>query len=153
MNKTLFAEFNKVYESALEASRIVSKELNAYWLELGIDVDLISHLELCVVEIVNNTFIHAYQHQQGLPVEVRSELTVEGSEKLLTISISDHGEKMNPLEFEKNLVGEFIEADPEVESTWVNSGRGVLIVSSLMDKIELIADEDKNTFKMTKILK
>ena len=71
MKKRLFTEFNKVYKSSLGTSRLVSQELNAYWLKMGIANELISQLELCVVEMVNNAFIHAYKKKLGLPVELK----------------------------------------------------------------------------------
>ena len=152
MGKTHIAEFNKVYESSLDVSRIAAEDLNSYWRLLGIDVDLTYQLELCMVEMVNNTFIHAYNKQLGFPIELKCGVIIEGDKKRLFIFISDQGEGMIKLDLEKKLASHFIEADPEIEATWATSGRGFLIVSSLMDKIELSVSEGINTFVMTKTI-
>lgn len=152
MEKTHIAEFNKVYESSLDASRIAAEDLNSYWRLLGINGDLTYQLELCMVEMVNNTFIHAYKKQQGFPIELKCGVILEGDKKRLFICISDQGEGMSQLDLEQKLESHFIEADPDTEETWTTSGRGFLIVSSLMDKVELSVSEGINTFVMTKTI-
>lgn len=143
-------EFHEIYNSALDTSRIAAEALNTYWLSLGVDIELIHQLELCTVEVVNNIFIHAYKKQDDLPIEIKSGFSLENEEKSLFISISDQGEAMNQFMFDKKLMGNFIEVDPMQETTWLTSGRGFLIVSHLMDRVELSVLGRINTLTMTK---
>lgn len=145
-------KFEQAYHSSLETSRQVANELNHYWSDIGISPGLATQLELCVVEMVNNTYIHAYQEQEGKPVEVKCLLDNDAPTKTLLIDITDQGEPMTQSELEKALSNEFVEIDPSDESTWTTSGRGFLIVSALMDDIKLDVNEGKNSFKMTKEL-
>lgn len=143
--------FVSTYSSSLDASREACKELNDFWLTVEIDPSLSSQVELCVVEMVNNAFIHAYQEEEGLPIDLLCEVCSTHPKKLM-LNISDYGSCMSQQELDKKLNNSFIEADPDDEETWTTSGRGFIIVSSLMDSIALINDGDKNTFVMVKEL-
>ena len=144
--------FEQAYKSSLETSRQVALELHAYWAEVGISPDLASQLELCVVEMVNNTYIHAYSEQEGMPVRVKCLLESDSSSKKLCIDIIDQGEAMTESELEKALSNEFVDMDASDDSTWTTSGRGFLIVSALMDDIRLQVEGGYNCFMMTKEL-
>ncbi|MBW3695778.1 ATP-binding protein [Vibrio sp. T187] len=152
MNTQVLSEFNKEYDSSLEASRLASEDINQYWLDLGMPAGLVTQLELCVVEMVNNAFIHAYHYQEGKPIGLSCVFNHSGDRGIMTMRVSDQGDAMSQADLDKELSREFVEADPEDESTWATSGRGFLIVSSLMDKIELSLESEKNTFLLTKEL-
>jgi serine/threonine-protein kinase RsbW len=152
MSTPVATAFRRVYTSSLDASRLAAEELNIYWLNLGVPSGLATQLELCVVEMVNNAFIHGYRNKEGQPVELCCYLERDGDCGVLSIRISDEGQTMSQEELDAALSNEFIEADPDDEQTWKTSGRGFLIVSSLMDRIELVREGEKNTFVMMKHL-
>ncbi|MGF1754248.1 ATP-binding protein [Vibrio makurazakiensis] len=152
MTSQVLTEFSKEYSSSLDASRLASEDINQYWLDLGLSVGLVTQLELCVVEMVNNAFIHAYHYQEGKPIGLGCTFQLEGDAGTMTMKVYDYGEGMTEQALTKELSKEFVEADPEDESTWGVSGRGFLIVSSLMDTVKLISESPKNTFLLTKQL-
>ena len=140
--------FEEVYESSLGLSRQAAESLNNYWLEAGISQGLATQLELCVVEMVNNAVIHAYKEQEGFKVVVKCQLVGRD----LSIEVIDQGEAMPAKDLASALSNEFLEADPNDENTWETSGRGFLIVSSLMDDVVMTSEAGHNKFILTKRL-
>ncbi len=152
MKSLLDSEFEQEFPSSLDASRAAAQELNQFWIDVGISAGLATQLELCVVEMVNNAFIHAYAQKEGLPVGVKCHFIEEAGRFSLCLDIEDIGSAMSQSELDRALSGEFIEADPDDESTWRTSGRGFLIVSSLMDHVLLDPHDNVNRFRMIKVL-
>ncbi|EGU31957.1 putative anti-sigma F factor antagonist [Vibrio ichthyoenteri ATCC 700023] len=144
--------FGNTYLSSLDASRDASEDLQHFCSLVGISNELAAQLELCVVEIVNNAFIHAYNEQEGQPIELQCEIQTDSSQSVLLMAVSDYGCVMSQQEFENKLATTFIEPDPEDDATWATSGRGFIIVSSLMDTVKLSTQHTKNTFLMVKAL-
>lgn len=144
--------FEQVYESSLDASRLAAEALNEYWAKIGVSPGLATQLELCIVEMVNNAYIHAYKEKEGQEVVVRCQIDRVNGQPSLSLEVLDQGEAMTDTELETALSNEFVEADPTDESTWSTSGRGFLIVSSLMDKVVLTQEQGRNRFVMTKTL-
>ncbi|WP_114787569.1 ATP-binding protein [Vibrio tetraodonis] len=140
--------FEEVYESSLGLSRQAAESLNNYWLEAGISQGLATQLELCVVEMVNNAVIHAYKAQEGFKVVVKCQLVGRD----LSIEVIDQGEAMSAKALASALSNDFLEADPNDENTWETSGRGFLIVSSLMDDVVMTSEAGHNKFILTKRL-
>ncbi|MGF1786489.1 ATP-binding protein [Photobacterium swingsii] len=138
--------FNKQYKSSLDVSRDVAEDIKAFWLDVGLKEDVIDQIELCLVELVNNAYEHAYQLNEGEPIELNS--YIKNNE--LVIEIADYGESMTDEEFEKAVKGTFIEPDPEDPETWTTSGRGFIIVVQLTDNLEYEKAGGKNTFKLYK---
>ncbi|WP_114767037.1 ATP-binding protein [Vibrio rhodolitus] len=151
MTNSQIRRFGSTYSSSLDASREACSELNDFWQQAGIEEEFSSQVELCIVEMMNNAFLHAYQQQEGLPIELECEFYTKAPPQL-KLSISDRGSAMSQQELDSKLSNQFIEPDPEDESTWTTSGRGFIIVSSLMDSVELKKEGDKNTFVMVKVL-
>ncbi len=106
----------------------------------------INRLELCLVEIVNNSIEHAYEKVQGHSVEVLIELW----KTAITITISDWGK---PMLLDNLDSSEISDVDSEHPETWLSSGRGLHIVKSLMDVIDYKTENNKNSFIMTKQLR
>lgn len=142
--------FNHVYLSSLDASRLASDDISNYWRQIGLAEEISQQVELCVVEMVNNAFIHAYDSQDGLPIELSCDL--DEQKQQLHVRISDKGSVMTQSQFKQALANEFIEPDPSDDETWTTSGRGFVIVSCLMDRVELSTMDDKNTYLMVKQL-
>ncbi|WP_029827534.1 ATP-binding protein, partial [Vibrio parahaemolyticus] len=53
-------EFKKTFLSSLKSSREASKQLAEFLFQHQVLVSDVQHLELCVVEVMNNAFIHSY---------------------------------------------------------------------------------------------
>lgn len=140
-------EFKQQYESSLEVSRNIVNDVKAYWAGIGLDPDVIDQIELCLVEMVNNAYEHAYHSEDGYPIELTSYLNDKNE---LVTEISDYGQSMSKDEFTKAVNNEFIEPDPDDPETWVTSGRGFIIVVQLTDNLEYVNLGDKNTFRLYK---
>ncbi|NLS12036.1 ATP-binding protein [Vibrio sp. SM6] len=145
-------KFEKVFPSSLDASRFAADATNAFWSEIGLSAGLATQLELCIVEMVNNAYIHAYDEVENLPITVRCHFIQGTPLPELHLEIEDSGSAMTQAQLEAALANDFIEADPNDESTWTTSGRGFLIVSSLMDRIALGKENARNQFLMVKEL-
>ncbi|EAS43695.1 ATP-binding protein [Photobacterium profundum] len=145
--KTVKNEFKQQYKSSLEVSRNIANDVKAYWAGIGLGPDVIDQIELCLVEMVNNAYEHAYHSEDGCPIELTSYLNDKNE---LVTEISDYGQSMSKDEFTKAINNEFIEPDPDDPETWATSGRGFIIVVQLTDSLEYINLGDKNTFKLYK---
>ena len=151
MTNSQMRRFGSTYSSSLSASREACNELSDFLLASEVECELASQVELCVVEMMNNAFIHAYQEREGLPIELNCEID-SSNPRTLQIAISDYGSTIPKQELDKKLVNTFVEPDPDDESTWNTSGRGFMIVASLMDSVALETDGNKNTFVLVKEL-
>ncbi|MEH6531698.1 MAG: ATP-binding protein [Photobacterium frigidiphilum] len=145
--ETVKHEFKQQYKSSLEVSRNIANDVKAYWADIGLGPDVIDQIELCLVEMVNNAYEHAYHSEDGCPIELTSYLNEKNE---LVTEISDYGQSMSKDEFTKAINNEFIEPDPSVPETWTTSGRGFIIVVQLTDNLEYINLGDKNTFRLYK---
>ena len=140
--------FEEVYESSLGLSRQAAESLNNYWLEAGISQGLATQLELCVVEMVNNAVIHAYKEQEGFKVVVKCQLVGRD----LSIEVIDQGGSYVCEGFGFSFVQRIFGSRSNDENTWETSGRGFLIVSSLMDDVVMTSEAGHNKFILTKRL-
>ncbi|MGS0729522.1 ATP-binding protein, partial [Shewanella sp. 0m-11] len=125
--------FYQQYSSSLEASRTVASDILPFWYSLGLDTALIGQMELCLVELVNNVFEHAYANLDGAKFEISSYVN---DTKQLIIEVADYGDSIP-----KNLLDDlpkmdFIEPLEYDPSTWLQSRRGLKIIQQLSDKIE-----------------
>jgi serine/threonine-protein kinase RsbW len=140
-------EFKQQYKSSLEVSRNIANDVKVYWADIGLGLDVIDQIELCLVEMVNNAYEHAYHSEDGYPIELTSYLNEKNE---LVTEISDYGQSMSKDEFIKAINNEFIEPDPSDPETWATSGRGFIIVVQLTDSLEYTNCGDKNTFRLYK---
>ncbi|MGX9517502.1 ATP-binding protein [Vibrio mediterranei] len=138
--------FTHTYESSLITSRNVADDLKAFWSQQAVKNSVIDELELCVVELVNNAFEHAYKEREGEVIEIVSTLT----DSTITVDITNFGEGMSQDDFASALEADFIEPDADDPDTWVTSGRGFIILAALVDKVELTFDDHRNTFHLIK---
>lgn len=74
--------FQKSYQVSLEVSRQASLELVEFLQQHSVSSHAMQALELCVVELMHNTFIHAYQEQAGKMVEFECEVIQREKQKL-----------------------------------------------------------------------
>ena len=105
----------------------------------------VNRVELCVVEIVNNAIEHAYNHEKGHKVEVAAHL----AQSALTLTVSDWGKAMG----KGKLESPSMPVDLDDPALWLDSGRGLPIVQSLMDSVSYHRNGDKNSFVLLKHIK
>ncbi len=105
----------------------------------------VNRVELCLVEIVNNAIEHAYNNESDHTVEAMIRLT----KQQLQIMISDWG---TPIPDGCLSVNEPGLSDPELPETLMVSGRGLYLVTTLMDSVEYSSDQGKNSLTMIKAL-
>lgn len=139
--------FSKQYQSSSEVSRFIAADMQEYLCSNYVSQKIIDQVELCVVEVVNNAYEHAYQYSDELPIEFSCFFN---SDNELVIEVSDYGKSMSQDEFNKAISSEFIEPDPEDPDTWTTSGRGFIIVVKLSDGLEYKRVGERNTFKLLK---
>ncbi|MGS0681785.1 ATP-binding protein [Shewanella sp. 125m-7] len=139
--------FYQQYSSSLEASRTVASDILPFWYSLGLDTALIGQMELCLVELVNNVFEHAYANLDGAKFEISSYVN---DTKQLIIEVADYGDSIP-----KNLLDDlpkmdFVEPLACDPSTWLQSRRGLKIIQQLADNIEYHSHDNCNTFRLLK---
>ncbi|WP_257982782.1 ATP-binding protein [Shewanella sp. GutDb-MelDb] len=138
-------KFHKEYLSSLEASREVADDIVPYWNSLGLDESIVGQMELCLVEVVNNVFEHAYGNNEGHKFEATSYLT---NTKDLIVEISDFGQSIPHGVLEELLKTDFIEPLADDPKTWQQSRRGLKIILELSDKLEYFSYQNRNTLKL-----
>lgn len=141
--------FSNTYPSSIDASRIVSNDIRLFWESLHIKEDTINETELCLVEMVNNAYEHAYLNQNGSIIEVKSYLQTPS---MLLVEISDYGQALPQEELDNSTKKEFVIPEKDKPETWLTSGRGFIIVEQLMDTIAYENKAGKNTFYLGKRL-
>ncbi|MFT5788629.1 MAG: serine/threonine-protein kinase RsbW [Shewanella sp.] len=138
-------KFHKEYLSSLEASRKVADDMVPYWESLGLDESIVGQMELCLVEVVNNVFEHAYGNNDGDMFEATSYLT---NAKDLIVEISDFGQSIPHGVLEELLKTDFVEPLADDPETWLQSRRGLKIIQELSDTLEYFSHQNRNTLKL-----
>ncbi len=102
-------------------------------------------IELCAVEAINNSIIHAYNN---VPVN-EVEIALSINDNVLQIEVFDRGKAMKIESLEK--------ADIKVVSNYANnseifleSGRGLGFIKEYMDKVSYKSDKSGNCLTMIK---
>ncbi|MCJ2375231.1 ATP-binding protein [Vibrio sp. ZSDZ34] len=134
------------YLSSIDTSRTAANDLIEFWHSAHISSSVISKLELCVVELLNNTFEHAYKERNGYPVDI--ECRIEHND--VHIEISHYGEGLTESSFNAAIAADFVEPNKNDPLTLTTSGRGLIIVASLLDSIQMTLDDSKSTFYLQK---
>jgi len=103
----------------------------------GADESIIADIAISVSEVVNNAMLHGNKSSTDKVVTVE----IKRDDKSVSITVSDEGEGFNPDEI----------ADPLAEENLLKEvGRGIFVVKSLMDKVEIDATPKGTSIKMTK---
>lgn len=108
--------------------------------EVGLDELGAAHVELAVVEAVNNAIEHAYRGRPGHRVEV----AVSAAGPRLTIEIADRGIAME-WEAARASAAARLARDPLADG-----GRGLLIIREVMDEVGYRRDGERNVLSLTK---
>lgn len=141
--------FKQRYDSSDNVARIIAEDVNKFSFENEVSQEVIAQIELCLAELVNNAYEHAYELTDGCPIEVMCYFKGDSE---LVIDVSDFGQSMGREEFKAAVNAEFVVPDPEDESTWTTSGRGFIIIVQLTDSLIYTCEDNKNTFQFHKKL-
>jgi len=102
-------------------------------------------IELCIVEAVTNSIVHAYEKNAGRDVEVV--FTLDKSK--ITLDVYDTGKPLDKkIMNEKNCSS--LEVDPDNLANLSEGGRGLAIIKEVMDCVEYKTEKGKNCLTMTK---
>ncbi len=103
----------------------------------GADESVIADVAISVSELVNNAILHGNRSSDVKTVKV----TIARNSKDISITVVDEGQGFNPDEIEDPL------AD---ENLLKEAGRGIFIVRSLMDDVDIYEDNGGTAIKITK---
>ncbi|MCY4472906.1 MAG: ATP-binding protein [Kistimonas sp.] len=129
-------------DSRLSDTVLVAMAVRGLCTMTSLTAEDINRVELCVVEAVNNAIEHAYGGKSGFPVTVELVLCPQRS---LEIGVVDCGEAMSWPPSAKPQATEDM-------GVWLTSGRGLSIVSRLMDEVRYESDQGRNTLYMVRRL-
>ncbi|GLR05916.1 hypothetical protein GCM10007906_35040 [Vibrio hyugaensis] len=142
------AVFKCTYHTSLETSREASKEVVQFLNQQSVSTQISQTLELCVVELMNNAFIHAYQEQERT-IELVCEVCSDNNPKV-ELRITDEGNAIDENTFQ-SYTSKQIEAPNRFdESSWLPSGRGLMLISQMTDKFTVSHEAGRNCFSVEK---
>jgi len=118
-----------------EVDNFLEKALRDY----GVDESVIADIAISVSELVNNAMMHGNKASPEKMVSV----TVELKDQAARITVADEGGGFIPDEID----------DPLAEENLLKEvGRGIFIVRSLMDKVDINASEKGTSVCVTKAI-
>ena len=129
-------------ESRLDNVALIGMVLNRIGLEAGLGEQGAFEVEVCTVEAVTNSIKHAYGGQPGKLVEVQVELEPQ----CLTIRVSDNGRALPAPRLRRRRWQ--IEAPNRLRE----SGRGLFIIHSLMDRVAYESKAGTNVMTLCRSL-
>jgi serine/threonine-protein kinase RsbW len=129
--------------SSLENVALAGRALHGIGAEAGLEPLQCDQLELCVVEAVNNSILHAYEGQPGH--EVRLEVALH--EDRLEVQVVDRGTPMPP-----GALEDAVPREPGDVLALAEGGRGLLIMRQLMDGLEYASGARGNVLTLVKRL-
>lgn len=105
--------------------------------EYGTSESVVADIAISVSELVNNAITHGNKISENAIVSVS--VTREGDS--VTIAVTDEGGGFNPQEIDDPL---------KEENLLKEVGRGIFIVESLMDKVEITPTDNGTTVSISK---
>ncbi|MDP0587776.1 MAG: ATP-binding protein [Candidatus Endonucleobacter bathymodioli] len=112
------------------------------WARLALDV--VNHIELCLVEALNNTIEHAYNDEPGNTVEI----IIKKSQSVISLTVSDWGSVMPDDKLSVPVSETEVAGEMESVDNLKASGRGLFIIRSLMSNVQYYSKNGKNSFYM-----
>jgi serine/threonine-protein kinase RsbW len=134
-----------VVESRLDCVPLAGTVVRAFCIASGASDLESGQVEVCIIEAVNNCVIHAYKSEAGHSIEV----TASRHEGEFQFEVYDQG-KPRSLVTLKGSRRHLLELDPTSLDTLPESGRGLAIIETIMDRMEYVTSEGKNCFSMMK---
>ena len=107
--------------------------------DCGAEESVVADIAISVSELVNNAVAYGSRYSPDQPIIV----TIDKTNGVVTITVSDQGTGFNPDDIEDPL------AD---ENLLKEAGRGIFIVRSLMDAVDINASGQGTTVIITKAL-
>lgn len=140
--------FKRNYDGSFETSREASKEVIEFLSQQSISNQISQTVELCVVELMNNAFIHAYQEQKRT-IELVCEVCNENNPRV-ELRVIDEGRTIDPETFQ-HYTSKQIEA-PNLfdEDSWLPSGRGLMLIAQMTDAFTVSHKAGRNCFSVVK---
>ncbi len=126
---------------------LVSAAINKISALTTLPSEEIQWVELSVVEAVVNSIRHSYQNSPDYKVEVQVSIHPNS----LVITVVNNGIPMEPDLLEK-CKQPLEELSPGKIETIPESGRGLLIIKSVMDNVAYTVENQRNLLVMTKYL-
>jgi len=129
-------------DSRLDNLDLLGAAVSGLAASLGFDESERYHLELCAVEAVSNSILHAYRGVPGRPVRVR--ITV--SDERIEMRVADQG---TPIPEERRAPAD-LEVDPADLDGLTEGGRGIFLMHSLMDEVTFGVEDGWSFVALTK---
>jgi len=132
---------NLAIVSQLDSVSEVGSTVSIWCRELGMDDEQSFQIEICTVEAVNNSIIHAYQNKPDEQVHIECRVVYDTSiqnSKLISIKISDTGQAMT-----QAIPDKLVSQDNE-------SGRGWYIMKQWTDSVHYSSIDGVNTTTLEK---
>jgi serine/threonine-protein kinase RsbW len=134
--------------SRLDAVPLLGQLVTCMCLHAGLTALEANGVEVCLVEVVNNSIKHAYGGDATHSVAV--DVGFEAHE--LTLDVWDRGKAADP-EWIHRDHSEAFDLDPDRPEDFSESGRGLAIIQQVMDSFEYTPGTERNRFRLTKRLK
>ncbi|OIP88862.1 MAG: hypothetical protein AUK55_15475 [Syntrophobacteraceae bacterium CG2_30_61_12] len=129
-----------VIDSNLEMVFLVGLAVKALCSHAPLSEVAVYQVELSVIEAVNNAIKHAYGNEKGHEVEIWVSLHVDR----LTFQIGDSGRSMNEIH------APAMDYDPGDLEALPESGMGLYIMQSVMDRVEYHRRGERNVLTLSK---
>ncbi|MHA7230759.1 SpoIIE family protein phosphatase [Vibrio campbellii] len=147
--KSTSSVFQKSYQASLEVSRLASLELVEFLQQHSVSSNVAQTLELCVVELMNNAFIHAYQEQAGKMVELECEV-IQGEKTKVELRVADYGNGIDEDTFKAHISKQIEVPNLFDEDSWLPSGRGLILIAQMTDGFSVSSRAGRNEFTVIK---
>jgi len=140
MNKPVITGNTIIVPSSLEYLTDVDVFVEGILRGYGTDESTIADIAISVSELVNNAVAHGSQADEEKLVKVG----ISREDNTVSITVSDEGTGFCPDEI----------ADPLADENLLKEvGRGIFIVRSLMDQVDIDATDDGTTITISKAIK
>ena len=107
--------------------------------DCGAEESVVADIAISVSELVNNAVANGSRYAPDQPIVI----SIDKTNGTVTITVSDHGTGFNPDDI----------ADPLADENLLKeAGRGIFIVRSLMDAVDINASGQGTTVTITKAL-
>ncbi len=126
--------------SSRENVPLVGMSVNRICRSLDLDDMECGNIELAVVEVLNNIIKHAYKNEGGKNIDIDLAVNETGIE----ITIRDSGNGVPPGKLEE------VRKSPEKVASLNEGGRGLYILHSLMDRVDIEQSGTTNIWKLVK---
>ncbi|MFZ5946667.1 MAG: ATP-binding protein [Stygiobacter sp.] len=128
------SEYEKVEDLIFSVKEFLAKE--------KVESHILSGVDICLTEALNNIIKHAYNGEQNHPIEV----IVSKDSNILEMLLIDEGKSRD------NFIIKDLDYDPNDIENLPESGMGLYLIKQLMDDLNYYSINGKNYFTLRKIL-